>query len=1441
MEQVRLLHLIGEYIQDEALVKQLEHGSILSYDLNEAQGSFTLEAAFPQYVAQLALDAAARQAAKLLGLRQVKINPKYPRELLREALLPELLSSFREDFAAANGFLEEALCLLEEDKLTLGLAHGAQVLEQLGFPRALQDFLAARFGSSPQVILTERDALPQYALPLHLPQSMTQEEEAPKAAAAKSAPPPLKSDAVPQKKAAKKKELYTAIPQKVLNAKELYGPLVKSSPVPIYGIQPEDGNVTVWGEVFALKDRTTKDGRRKIITFSLSDYTNSYRIKIFAEIADVKKLCKELKEHCHVLLRGPIVLDRYAQEYVIDAKAVTLLTLEEKQDTAPEKRVELHMHTNMSAMDALTPVSKLVECAAKWGHKAVAVTDHGVLQAYPEAAAAAKKHDIKLLYGVESYFVDDTKTVAKGDIQTDFDGEFVVFDVETTGLRTRSCRLTEIGAVKLREGVRMAEFASFVNPECPIPPHITELTGITDAMVADAPSEAEAVRSFLEFCGDATLVAHNAAFDTAFLQAACERSAIDCTPAYIDTVSLSRRLLPGIKNHRLDTVAKNLKLPKFYHHRAKDDAQALTQIFLAFLELLRAKGISDFSVIEEQLPINVREEPMFHQILIARNQAGLKRLYQLITKSNLEYFKQKPRIPKSLLLQNREGLLIGSACEAGELYQAVMNERSEEELLAIADFYDFLEIQPNGNNQFLLREHYVESEEALCDINRAIVSLARRLDKPVVATGDVHFLRERDSIYREIIMTAQGYSDAANQAPLYLKTTDEMLAEFAYLGEETARQVVIEYPNAVADLCEPLKPIPDGTFPPNIPGAEEELREICLRRTKALYGDPLPDIVSARLEKELEAIIKHGFAVMYVIAQRLVKYSEDNGYAVGSRGSVGSSFVAFAAGISEVNPLLPHYLCPKCQKFITDENYQSGFDMPAKACPDCGSPMGRDGHTIPFETFLGFQGEKQPDIDLNFSGEFQTKAHKYTEEIFGSENVFKAGTIGTLAEKTAYGYVLKYAEEKGLLLSGAEKERLASGCVGVKRTTGQHPGGMVVVPADMDAEDFTPIQHPADDADKGLKTTHFDFHALHDTILKLDILGHDVPTFYYHLEKLTGVPVADADLFDPKIYELLLSPEPMGVGEKDIDCDTGSLSIPEMGTPFVRGMLKAAKPKCFSDLLQISGLSHGTDVWNGNAADLIENKTCTISEVIGTRDSIMVYLIQKGLEPGMAFKIMEIVRKGLAPILLTEEHKSAMKEHDVPQWYIDSCLKIQYMFPKAHAAAYVIGALRLVWYKLYHPLAYYATYMTVRGEDLDITAIMEGRPAVRRAMDVIAQKMKMKQATAKEEGIYTSLQVINEMMARGIELLPVDIYISHANVYQLEDGKIRLPFSALAGAGGIAAQALMDARSDGAGEFLCKDDIRSRAGVSKTVIAALEEAGALRGFPESMQLSLFDM
>ena len=1422
-----ILNFIAPCLNGE-LSEALSGGEILRITFDDGALSLSASVKFDRLIADRLILDAQKAVREYFGIRKVTLSPVYTGLELSQDCAPMLIRAVKENIAAANGFLDSAKFGFADGSVSLTVPDGAQLLIDAKTPEFLERFISETFDKRVKVSIDSGKT----AVTIDSPEYVEMQSKNVNIEIPKEAPPERK----------KPKQEYDDLPISLTNAKVIFGSRIKSKPVALKGVSIEDGNVTVWGSVFALQIRDTRDGKRKIITFNITDKTNSFTVKIFEMSQNCETLVKNISDGVCVMLRGHVEYDDYIKSYCIKANSVMLIDRIEVGDDAPEKRVELHMHTNMSAMDGMTPAKKLVERAIKWGHRAVAITDHGVVQAFPEAAAAAKGSDIKIIYGMEGYFVDDSVKAFSGSSDMPLDGTFIIFDVETTGLRTGVDRLTEIGAVKYVDGAEKSRFQTFVDPERPIPQNIVELTGITDSMVAGAPKEGEAVRKFFEFCGEGSvLVAHNASFDTEVIRSACERNGIEYNYSHIDTLVLAQSLISGIKNYKLDTISNHFKLPKFDHHRADEDAGALAAIFEKLLALTAEKGVERVSQINELIPVDPRRLPTYHIIILAKNKVGLKHLYQLITKSNLEYYYRHPRVPKSELLSHREGLLIGSACEAGQLYRAVLSGKSEEELLRIASMYDYLEIQPNGNNAFMLRKGTLSSEEELNEINRHIIRLADKLGIPVVATGDVHFIDESDKVFREILMTGQGFSDAAEQAPLYFRTTNDMLKEFAYLGEEKAKEVVITNPNLIADMCEEILPIPKGTYPPKIEGSDEELRRICYERIKDYYGDPIPEYVKARLDKELDSIIKNGFAVLYIIAQKLVWNSMDHGYYVGSRGSVGSSFVAFAAGISEVNPLAPHYICESCKhyEFFLNGEYGSGFDMPPKDCPNCGKPMHRDGHDIPFETFLGFNGDKQPDIDLNFSGEYQFYAHRYTEELFGKEHVFKAGTIGTLADKTAYGFVKKWMEEKGLDLSRAEQDRLTMGCVGVKRTTGQHPGGMVVVPNDMDAEDFTPIQHPADDADSVHRTTHFDFHSLHDTILKLDNLGHDVPTLYKHLEDMTGISVMDADVCDPKLYELRTSPAPLGLTPEDIDCETGTLSLPELGTPFVRQMLMESKPKNFSDMLQISGLSHGTDVWIGNAQELIKNGTCTISEVIGTRDSIMVYLIHKGLEPGMAFKIMEIVRKGKSTSLLTDEHKKAMIDHNVPQWYIDSCMKIKYMFPKAHAAAYVIAAMRLAWYKLYRPLEYYATYMTVRGEDIDTVSVLQGRAAVKAKMKEIDEKMKTKQATAKEEGTFTSLQVINEMLARGIEVLPIDIYKSSANKYTIEDGKIRLPFSALSGCGGAAAQGLEDARNDGKGEFLSIEEVQLRSGAPKSIIAALEESGAFSTLPKTTQISFF--
>ena len=1388
-----------------------------------------------------------------LELNRVNIVPRFSPSAFGVHCFDQLLSIMKERIPALNGTFKDCEVRYENNNLNITIKHGGgNLLKMKKFDKELSNLVYEQFGLRISVTVdgvTQVDAESEsYIEEQKIVQKTTARQEIKAAVQTYAIETEEFIEDAEQRK--QKKEGFVEIregdslyPQVNLQCcKPLYGRMIKNPPSPMENIAEDSGKIVVWGDVFSIDKRTTRSGDKNIFNILATDYSGSCNIKVFNDINSTKVL-DGIKKGMTIIAEGNVEFDPYAKELVLNARSIGTTEKIKVVDNAEKKRVELHLHTNMSDMDGVTSASEIINRAYQWGHKAVAITDHGVAQAFPEAMNTAEKinkeeNKIKVIYGCESYFVDDFVSAVKGGADEPIDGTFVCFDIETTGLSAARDKITEIGAVKLKNGVVVDTFETFVNPERPIPQKIVELTGINDSMVADAPKDEEAVKAFMEFVDGAVVVAHNAPFDTSFISNVCGRIGIDYNLTSIDTVAIARSILPDIKNVKLDTVAKYLRLGSFNHHRATDDAEILSRIFISLCDRLR----DDYEV-KSILDINThlngtdqKKLPAYHQIILVKNQTGLKNLYKLISYAHLKYFYKKPRIPKSELIKHREGLIIGSACEAGQLYRAISGGKPWGEIKDIASFYDYLEIQPLGNNEFMIRNGSATRDD-LIKYNKTIIKLGRELNKPVVATCDVHFLDPHDADYRKILQASRGYKDADNQPPLYYRTTKEMLREFDYLDEQTAYEIVVENPNKIADMCDYVRPIPPGNFPPFIEGAEEQLNSITWQRAKEKYGDPLPQIVEARLNKELDSINKYGFSVLYMTAQKLVADSEAHGYLVGSRGSVGSSFVATMSGISEVNPLCPHYLCNKCKhsEFIEDGSYGSGFDLPSKDCPECGEPMERDGHEIPFETFLGFKGDKVPDIDLNFSGEYQSKSHRYTEELFGHDNVFKAGTIATVADKTAIGYVRKYEEDKGFIFSKSEQLRLASGCTGVRRTTGQHPGGMVVVPKGKEIYDFCPVQHPANDMKSDNVTTHFDFHSIHDTICKVDELGHDAPTVYHYLEMFTGIPVMDVSMSDPDVYSLFTSPEALGVTEEDIGCATGTLSLPECGTGFTRQMMVDARPKCFADLMQIAGLSHGTDVWLGNAQELIRKNICTISEVIGTRDSIMTYLMHKGLEPGMAFKIMEIVRKGNATKLLTEEHFKEMREHNVPEWYIDSCMKIKYMFPKAHAAAYMISTLRYGWYKVHKPLAYYAAYFTVRGEDFDGATVMKGRAAVQQKMKMIKQKGN--EASAKETTEFATLEIINEMMARGIECLPVDIYKSKAKMFVIEDGKLRLPFMSLAGIGEAAAISLDECGKKGT--YLSIEEMTVKTKVTKAVIETLREVGALKGLPDSSQISLF--
>ena len=1449
---------LGEVFDSQFGIKlpqQISQGELTQLNINKQARLITLAVKFNGLVERNTLFDTEKLITKTLAYHTV-IKPHFPTEVCSADYFPQLYAAVRRDIPSINGTLNNAEVRFENNTLTINLLNGGKtLLDSKGFDKALIKLISEEFNLYISVNYTGtfevEENSEEYKAAIQDAQEKINRENLQKAAEfyqeeVETAEKREEKHAENTTVEIEVREGKFATPQIIQSSiRPLYGRSIRGKMIPISSISGDSGRIVVWGDVFDIEKKVTKSGDKNIFTIDITDYTGSTTAKVFNSIKE-SAVIDNIKKGDTIVVQGDVEYDKYAGELVVNARSIGTAQKVKVVDNAEKKRVELHMHTNMSQMDAVTSAGDLVNRAYQWGHKAVAITDHGVAQAFPDAMKAADKinkdeEKIKIIYGVEAYFMDDLVESVKGDADTGFDGTFICFDIETTGLSAARDKITEIGAVKVENGVITDTFSTFANPKMPIPQKITQLTGITDDMVKDAPSQSEAVGAFLEFAGDNVLVAHNAPFDTSFIAKACEDMGREYNYTSIDTVAISRAILTDIKNCKLDTVAKFLRLGDFNHHRATDDAEMLARIFINLCQRLTDDyGITKTNDINTKIAGgDFKKLPTYHQIILVKNKIGLKNLYRLISYSHLNYFYKKPRIPKSELVKYREGLIIGSACCAGQLYMAILEGKPWGELKQIASFYDYLEIQPAGNNSFMIRDGRFNSVDELHEIDRTIIKLAKELGKPVCATFDVHFMDPTDSEFRKILMAGQGFKDAEQQAPLYFRTTAEMLKEFEWLGKDKAYEYVVENPNKIADMCEYVRPIPKGTFPPNIEGAQEQLIDITWKRAKEKYGDPLPEIVMARLDKELNSITTYGFSVLYMTAQKLVADSEAHGYLVGSRGSVGSSFVATMSGISEVNPLCPHYVCPNCKhsEFITDGSYGSGFDMPPKNCPECGTLMDQDGHEIPFETFLGFKGDKVPDIDLNFSGEYQSKSHRYTEELFGKNNVFKAGTISTVAEKTALGFVKKFAQERGLVMHKAEEKRLAIGCTGVKRTTGQHPGGMVVVPRTNDVYDFCPVQHPANDVNSDNITTHFDFHSIHDTITKLDELGHDVPTIYHYLELYTGIPVMKVSMSDPEVMSLFTSPKALGVTEEDIDSKTGTFSLPECGTAFVRGMLIEAQPKTFTDLLQIAGLSHGTDVWLGNAQELIHNGTCTISEVIGTRDSIMTYLMHKGLEPGMAFKIMEIVRKGNATKLLTEEHFKAMREHNVPEWYIDSCMKIKYMFPKAHAAAYMIATLRLGWYKVHKPVEYYAAYFTVRSENLDGAIAMQGHQAVRDKMNNIKQKQSVHEATAKDEAEFQTLQIVNEMMARKIEFLPVDIYKSEAKMFKVEDGKIRLPFSSLPGVGGAAADSLAETGKHT--EYLSIEDMQIKTKVTKAVIETLKDVGVLKDLPESSQMSLF--
>ena len=1238
----------------------------------------------------------------------------------------------------------------------------------------------------------------------------------------------------------------TSSPLILGNSMNISDPLVK-----ITDLNAESGNVCIDGEILGMEDKETKTGK-VILSINIYDGTSTMTCKAFLPGKNAKNIVKRLGKTKAVKLAGRAQMDAFSNELTIMANTIvesTPLPKTTREDKAEVKRVELHMHTKMSAMDAMTSATDLIKRAMSWGMKSIAITDHGVVQAFPEAyhLLGRDNPDMKVIYGVEAYLVPDKeKSVKNPRGQVLDDATYCVLDLETTGISITTEKITEVGIMKVKNGEVIDEFEIFVNPEKPIPQRVVEVTNITDEMVKDAETIDKVFPKILEFVGDSIIVAHNASFDVGFLKHNAKLLGYEFNNTYIDTLPLAKDLFPDLKKYKLGKIADSLGIEVDVAHRALADVDTTVKVFNVMLKKLKDKGINTVDEIDsatkdpEAQKEEFKKQRSYHAIILAKNYVGLRNLYKLVSISHLNYFYKNPRILKSIYKKYSEGLILGSACEAGELYQAIELGKSDEEIENIARDYDYLEIQPIGNNEFLVRNGVVPDREYLKDINRKIVELGEKLGKLVVATCDVHFMDPQDEIYRRILEAGQGYKDADEQAPLYLRTTEEMLKEFEYLGEEKAYEVVVTNTNKVSDMCDRIDPISPEKCPPHIPGCEEDIKNIAYKKAHELYGDPLPEIVQTRLDKELNSIISNGYSVMYIIAQRLVWKSNEDGYIVGSRGSVGSSLVAFMTGITEVNSLQPHYRCPKCKySEFDDYGVGNGFDLPDKDCPKCGAKMAKDGMDIPFETFLGFNGDKEPDIDLNFSGEYQAKAHKYTEVIFGKGTTFKAGTVGTVAEQTAFGYVKKYYEERNIPINKAEIARISVGCQGIKRTTGQHPGGIIVVPKGREIYEFTPVQHPADDPNSDIITTHFDYHSIDGNLLKLDILGHDDPTVIRMLQDITGVAPTDVPLDDKETMSIFSSTKALGVTPEQIHSEVGTYGIPEYGTKFARGMLLDTHPTTFDELIRISGLSHGTDVWLGNAQSLIEQGIVTLQQAICCRDDIMIYLMKKGLPPDKSFKIMEAVRKGKVAKgkepKWKDEYIPLMLEHDVPEWYIKSCEKIKYMFPKAHAAAYVTNAFRIAWFKVHIPLAYYAAFFTIRAKAFDAEVMINGKEKVKNKMKEI--EMMGNNATPKDKDMYDDLELVLEMYERGLRFLPIDLYKSHATKFQVEGDSLRPPLNSIAGLGNVAAEGIMKARQEE--KFMSIDDLKIRSKVGDSVTELLRQFGCLEGMSQSNQLSLF--
>lgn len=1430
-------------------------GEVRSLAVSHDHQQMICHVAYQKPISLEHLDGLGKEIAQAYGLTRFSIAPRYQ----MDALTPEYIDLLRQDLChrmpSATGLLAASRWDFADGHLRISMGDTARGYFSVAL-RQMQERIEAETG---QHVVVEAVPFAEEQV-----EKIIESQHAARNAALKAAMDAMPvAEPMPEKPrknlkvrpAGESSGYQRPKVEKVADENLILGKLYTEEPIPIRDALGEFDRVTIKGDVFFVDHReitSKKTGKEWVkIAFDITDNTNSIRVSKFMAKDQAGDIVSAIKTGMHLIVQGKISFDSYEKESILEPTAIVKSKKKIRMDNAPEKRVELHLHTNMSAMDGVSDTKDLINRCKAWGWPAMAITDHGCAQAFPLAlhVVDGKEADYpKILYGVEAYYVNDAAAVSvvRGDLDGSLDGDFIVFDLETTGLKPATEEITEIAAVLVREGEIKDSFQTYVNPHKPIPPEITELTGISDETVADAPDLPEALDKFFAFMGDRVLVAHNAGFDLSFLKAACKKLDIEREFTYIDTLEMSRIMLPHLSRFKLNILAKELQVGPFEHHRASEDAAVLGRIWVKLLDKLKheqhASKISDINPLLAGLRAKeggLKNLPRHHFIILVQNQVGLKNLYKLISYSFLDHFYRRPLMPRSELIKHREGLIFGSACEAGELFHAVVEGKPFEELKRIADFYDYLEIQPIDNNRFMIAKGIAENEETLRDYNRTILKLADALGKPCCATGDVHFLDPEDEAYRRILMAGQGFPDADNQAPLYLKTTEEMLKEFAYLGEDRAYEVVITNPNKIADMLDPIRPIPRENYPPKIEGSAEELETMCREKAKRMYGDPLPEIVQARLDRELKSIIGNGYDVMYMIAQKLVSKSLQDGYLVGSRGSVGSSLVAFMSDITEVNSLAPHYLCPECKYFELHENegVGCGVCLPDKVCPRCGTPLKKEGFSVPFETFLGFNGDKVPDIDLNFSGEYQPRIHKYTGELFGHDHVFRAGTIATVAEKTAYGYVKKYMEERGIECSRAEENRLAAGCTGIRRTTGQHPGGIVVVPKEVEIYDFCPVQHPADDPTSDIITTHFEYHSIDANLLKLDELGHDDPTIIKHLEDLTGVNAQEIPLDDPDVMSLFTSNRALHYVDDAPDPilgDLGCLAVPEFGTKFVRGMVKDTKPTTFDDLLCISGLSHGTDVWLGNAADLVASGI-PLNECICCRDDIMNYLIGKGVEPKLAFQTMESVRKGKG---LKPEMEEAMKANNVPDWYIDSCKKIKYMFPKAHAVAYVMMAFRIAWFKVHKPLAFYSAYFSVRAKGFDASCMIKGDAVCLDKIRELHRKDVDKTISAAEKDTQTTLEVCHEFYKRGFIFEPMDVYKSDATKFIVTEKGLIPPFTSMPGIGEQAALNIVEERKKG--RFLSAEELSVRCPkVSKSVIELLGEIGALGSMPRSTQISLF--